>query len=57
MKLNRSKQPVVYRRMAIPRSEFEARLDRERKSDERFKATLSFLLVLMICVVAVVVAR
>jgi hypothetical protein len=57
VKLNRSKQPVVYRRMAIPRSEFEARLDRERKSDERFKATLSFLLVLMICVVAVVVAR
>lgn len=57
MKLDRSNQPKVLTTLRIPRSEFEARLDRERKSDERFKATVSFLLVLMICVVAVVVAR
>lgn len=41
MKLDRSTQPVVYRTMAIPRSEFEARLAKEERRDQRFKLAVS----------------
>ncbi len=57
MKLNRSTSPKVITSLRTTRSEFEARLERERRADERYKLTVSVSLVLMICVVAFVVAR
>lgn len=52
MKLNRSNEPKVYTSWRMPLSEWEARLARERRSDERFKLAVcvGFLVIIFVSV-------